>query len=103
MPVQVVLARFFQEKGRETRVPGEKPFAGSKGENQQQTQPTSGVEPRPRGWGRVLSPLRHPRSPAPVVGRILSNFEVKKKGANEQFCKKKPALSLRQVIRRRFL
>ena len=50
MPVQVVLAKFFKEKGRETRVPGEKPFAGSKGENQQQTQLTYGVEPRPHGW-----------------------------------------------------
>ena len=84
--VQVVLARVFKEKGRETRVPGEKPFAGSKGENQQQTQPTYGVEPRPHGWGRVLSPLRHPWSPAPVVGRILSNFGLKKKMDN--FAKK---------------
>jgi len=53
------------------------------------------------GGRRVLSPLRHPWSSAPVVGRILSDFEVTKKEQINNFAKKacpEPATSHAQNI-----
>ena len=50
----------------------------------------------------MLSPLRHPWSPAPVVGRILSNFRVKK-GANEQLCKKKKKKNIKKKKKKKSL
>ncbi|KAL9977291.1 hypothetical protein ACROYT_G014680 [Oculina patagonica] len=55
----------FNERGRKTGEPGEKP--SEQGENQQQTQPTYGTGPESNpghiGGRRALSPLRHPCSP----------------------------------------
>ena len=75
---------------------------GAREKTSNKLNPHMASNPGHMGGSRVLSPLRHPWSPAPVVGRILSNFGVKKRRKWTILQKKKacpePATSHTQKI-----